>query len=369
MTPLAEELVARIKREGPISVAAFMEACLHHPVHGYYRKRLAIGRTGDFITAPEISQTFGELIGLWCAVVWRQMGEPGTLRLVELGPGRGTLLRDALRAARAVPAFRKALDVRLVETDAALAAEQRATLQREAVAVTWSKEIDAAAREASPTILIANEFLDTLPVAQWVLRKGRWHARCVGLDGEGQLTFLDGAVESAPHLPPEIEASAAEGDIFEAREAALETWSAKLAALGVPLAALFIDYGHRRPSCGDTLQAVRAHRYEDALAAPGEADLTAQVDFAGIAAAMERNGLACDGPVTQSEFLGALGIVERASRLMAANPEKAARIEGEVARLMAPGGMGTRFLVIGTRTPTLPPLPGLGAVDIGAGAS
>jgi len=367
MTPLAQALIARIKRQGLIPVVQYMQACLDDPEHGYYRKREAIGRAGDFITAPEISQAFGELIGLWCAVVWQQMGAPDTLRLVELGPGRGTLMRDVLRAARAVPAFCRALEVHLVETNASLADQQRATLQDEDVAMMWSGDIDAAM--SAPAIAIANEFLDTLPVAQWVLRNGRWHVRCVGLNGEEQLAFVDGAPDPAFHPPPETETCAREGEIFETREAALAAWGAKLAALGAPLAALFIDYGHTTPALGDTLQAVRAHRYEPPLSAPGEADLTAQVDFSAVAAAMERCGLACDGPITQAEFLGALGIAERASRLMAANPKKAARIEGDIARLMAPGGMGTRFHAIGVRSKDLAALPGLGPVDIGTNAS
>ncbi len=368
MTPLGEELVARIKREGPISVAAYIEACLYDPAHGYYRKRDAIGRSGDFITAPEISQVFGELIGLWCAVVWRQMGEPGTLRLVELGPGRGTLMRDALRAARALPPFRAALHVHLVETNTSLAAQQRATLADADVPLTWSTDLDAATC-GGPVIIIANEFLDTLPIAQWVRHDGHWRKRCVGLGGEGRLAFVDGASDPDVRLPPAIAESAREGDILETRAAALARWSETLAALGTPLAALFIDYGHVAPSLGDTLQAVRMHRYDDPLAAPGEADLTAQVDFSAVTAAMQRCGLACDGPVTQAEFLGALGIAERASLLMATNPAKAAGIEGDIARLMAPGGMGTRFHATGVRSRELAALPGFAPVDIGPGAS
>jgi NADH dehydrogenase [ubiquinone] 1 alpha subcomplex assembly factor 7 len=356
MTPLAHTLVARIQREGPIGVAAYMEACLHDPAHGYYRRRNAIGRAGDFITAPEISQVFGELIGLWCAVVWQQMGSPATLRLVELGPGRGTLMRDALRAVRTVPAFQKTLHVHLVETNASLEAEQRATLQDEDVEMTWSDDVDAAM--GAPVIVIANEFLDTLPIAQWVRRHGHWLMRGVGLDGEGRLAFVEGESDPAFQVPPGIEDGAREGEIFETRDAALQACSDKLAALGAPLAALFIDYGHVVPAMGDTLQAMRAHRYDDPLAASGEVDLTAQVDFSAVAAAMKRCKLACDGPVTQAEFLGSLGIAERASRLMAANPAKAAHIEADIARLMAPGGMGTRFHAIGVRSPGLAPLPG-----------
>jgi SAM-dependent MidA family methyltransferase len=357
MTPLAERLAARIAREGPIGVAAFMQACLGDPEHGYYRSRDAIGRAGDFITAPEISQAFGELIGLWCAVVWQQMGAPSGLRLVELGPGRGTLMHDALRAARAAPAFRAALDVHLVETNAGLAAQQRDVLQGAGVPVTWSAD-PARLAPGTPTIVIANEFLDTLPVAQRVLRGGRWRTRLVGLDGDGRLAFVDGADDPAPPLPPALDGKAREGDTLETRDDELAGLAATLASLGAPLAALFIDYGHTTPAFGDTLQAVRRHRYDDPLAAPGEADLTAQVDFAAAAAAMQRCGLAVDGPTTQAQLLGALGIAERASRLMGANPAKAARIEADIARLMAPGGMGTRFHALGVRSLDLATLPG-----------
>jgi SAM-dependent MidA family methyltransferase len=370
-SPLAKQLAARIAREGPISVGDYMDACLHDPVHGYYRTRAAIGRAGDFITAPEISQVFGELIGLWCAVVWRLMGEPARLHLVELGPGRGTLMRDVLRAARTVPDFHRALEVELVESNATLAAIQRATLEAESARLSWSAEL-AARADAVPAILIANEFLDTLPVEQWVHRGSCWLQRRVGLDASGGLVFVEVEPDAGATSPPQVAAAAREGDVLETRAADFAPWSAKLVALGSPLAALFIDYGHAAPGFGDTLQAVRAHRYEDALAAPGEADLTAQVDFAAFAAAISdpgaEHGLACDGPVTQAEFLGALGIAERASRLMAANPARAAQIEGDVARLMAPGGMGGRFQAIGVRSYDVPPLPGLATMDSGASA-
>ena len=356
-TPLAAKLASRIRQEGPISVADYMQACLHDPEHGYYRRSAAIGRGGDFITAPEISQVFGELIGLWCAVVWQSMGAPAPVRLVELGPGRGTLIHDALRAARADPAFRVALDVRLVESNAALEAMQRASLAGEDVPIRWSSDT-ACGEGPAPTIVIANEFLDTLPVAQWEFRAGRWHHRCVGLGDDGGLSFTTGEADASIALP------AQDGDILESRALALAEWAGKLARCGAPLAALFIDYGHPRPALGDTLHAVAAHRYDDPLRAPGEADLSAQVDFAGVADAMRHRGLACDGPVPQAQFLAALGIVERASHLMAANPRKAATIETSVARLLTPTGMGTRFCAFGVRSDGLAPLPGFEPVDI-----
>jgi SAM-dependent MidA family methyltransferase len=363
-TPLARKLATRIARDGPIGVDAYMQACLHDPEHGYYRRRPAIGRAGDFVTAPEISQVFGELVGLWCAVVWQQMGSPQAVRLVELGPGRGTLMRDALRAARLVPAFRAALRIELVESNAALEPVQRATLSGDDVPLCWSADILSG---VGPIIVIANEFIDTLPAAQWVFRAGRWRIRCVGLDPAGNLAFVDGAPHAGLHLPAGVR-EPGDGDIFEERATALAGFADKLAALGAPLAALFIDYGHTRSGLGDTLQAVQAHRHTDPLQSPGESDLTSQVDFAAFAAAMRARGFACDGPVAQGEFLGRLGIIERASRLMAANPAKAAQIEVDVARLTAPGGMGGRFQALGVRSPQLAALPALEAVDTATGS-
>jgi NADH dehydrogenase [ubiquinone] 1 alpha subcomplex assembly factor 7 len=364
-TPLALKLTARIARDGPIGVADYMQACLQDPEHGYYRRRPAIGSSGDFITAPEISQVFGEITGLWCAVVWQQMGSPPALRLVELGPGRGTLMRDVLRATRLVPAFRTALRVELIESNATLEQVQRATLKDEEVPVRWCSGLAA---EEGPAIVIANEFLDTLPVAQWVFHDSAWHQRCVDIDASGALAFADGPADTSFAAPAGL-AEPRDGDFYESRGATLAPFAAQLASLGGPLAALFIDYGHPQPGFGDTLQAVAAHRYADPLHAPGENDLTAQVDFAAVAQAMRAGAFATDGPVTQAEFLGRLGIIERASKLMAANPLKAAQIEAGIARLIAPGGMGTRFQALGVRSPDLPPLPALQAMDTGADAS
>lgn len=362
-TPLARKLAARIALDGPIGVGEYMQACLQDPEHGYYRRQPAIGSGGDFITAPEISQVFGEIIGLWCAVVWQQMGSPPALRLVELGPGRGTLMRDALRAVRLVPAFRAALRVELIESNAALEPIQRAALKGEDAPLHWSRSL-AAGTDAA--IVIGNEFLDTLPVSQWVFRDGAWRRRCVDIEAAETLIFTDGAAEASLPIPAGLSAPR-DGDIYESRAAALAPFAAQLAYLGAPLAALFIDYGHPQPGYGDTLQAVAAHRYADPLQAPGENDLTAQVDFAAVAGGLRAGGLVTDGPVPQADFLGRLGIVERASKLMAANPAKAGEIEAGVARLIAPGGMGTRFQVIGARTPAVPPLPALQAMDTGAG--
>lgn len=364
-TALAVELKRRIRQCGPIPVADYMRACLQDEAHGYYRVRTAIGRGGDFITAPEISQIFGELIGLWTAVVWQQMGSPARLDLVEIGPGRGTLMADALRASRGVPGLHGALRVHLVEPSPVLRKAQAERLRDAVVPVEWYGSIAAlepgGILSEGARIILANELLDAFPVEQQVFRAGRWLRRGVGLDADGALALIE-MDEASGGLPvPDRLPAPAEGDIAE-RIAGLDMLARQLAGAQspAPLAMLLVDYGHAQPGYGDTLQAVRNHAFEHALTSPGESDLSAQVDFAAVTVAFQASGLTVDGPVTQSEFLGVLGIMLRASRLMSANPEKANAIEAGVARLMSPTGMGARFKAIGVRSAGLPPLPGLG---------
>lgn len=334
-TPLAIKLKDRIRRDGPIPVAEYMSACLQDPEHGYYIKQSVIGREGDFITAPEISQVFGELVGLWSAVVWQQMGSPARLNVVEMGPGRGTLLRDALRAACKVPNFIDALDVHLVESNERLIPMQRKTLESASSTLRWHASSQTV--PVGPAIFIANEFLDTASVQQ----SSDGTKRCVTLDRNGRLVF-----------------EPTNGVIEESQDHTALTTDLASRASGAPLAALFIDYGYLETAAGETLQALRGHAPEHPLCSPGEADLTVHVDFAAFAAAIPRRTLAIDGPITQGEFFGRLGIVERASRLMHANPAKAAEIELGVARLIAAQGMGSQFKVIGLRSAHLPCLPG-----------
>jgi NADH dehydrogenase [ubiquinone] 1 alpha subcomplex assembly factor 7 len=358
-TPLALKLKDRIVREGPITIGEYMRACLHDPELGYYRSQAVIGAAGDFITAPEISQIFGELIGLWSAVVWQQMGSPQPCALTEFGPGRGTMMRDALRAASVVPNFKESLRVTMAETNPVLAEQQKAALFNSGVEVTWPSIYPAPPMPFAGSMFIGNEFLDTIEVDQHVNtpRGACW--RYVGLDQNGQLTYLarepvlDTDIQPWPFPPGPI------GAIFETRHMTPMLQGLLVAADGKPFVALFIDYGHDASNLGETLQAVRGHTYEHPLTSPGEADLSAHVDFARLAAEARSNGLAVDGPVTQAEFLGALGIAERTSRLMAANPGNAGVIDMAVARLIAPNAMGTRFKAIGLRSPELPPLPGL----------
>lgn len=361
-TPLARLLKAEIARAGPMPISQFMSRCLWDDAHGYYATRGPIGVGGDFITASEISQTFGELIGLWSAVVWQQaMGRPHALTLIEYGPGRGTLIADALRASRIVEGYHASLAVRLVELSGVLKAAQQDALNETGVPVSWTENI---ADAHAPAIFIANEFLDAWPVSQWLRGPLGWHERQIGLGIDGRFTFT---AATEPTTAPDLDAlhpDAASGAIAERHDlnrfaAALE----RIAARG-PLAGLIIDYGYTLPATGDTFQAVRNHRYESPLTAPGEADLTAHIDFAALAMTLDAHGLDLDGPVTQAEFLGSLGILERASRLMAANPARAAEIETGVARLIAPNGMGTLFKVLGVRSRNLAALPGFTAAPV-----
>src|SRR5208282_5883382 len=274
MTKLLDEIRAMIAERGSITVEQYMQLALTHPDLGYYMNRDPFGATGDFTTAPEVSQMFGELIGLWTAEVWSSMGSPDPVRLVELGPGRGTLMSDALRAARIVPAFRNALDVRLIETSPTLASMQHELLIDCGVAVSWAQSLKDV--PDGPAIVIGNEFLDALPVRQFVRVSGQWRERTVRLNGDGKLVF-----DVADKPEPYIRANAANGEVLEVNPSGhrlMFELGARLVKQGG--AALLIDYGHAITSYGDTLQALRAHRYVDPLAAPGDCDLTAHVDFA-----------------------------------------------------------------------------------------
>ncbi len=359
-TPLALKLKARIVAEGPIRVDEYIEACLYDASHGYYVNREAIGARGDFITAPEISQIFGELIGLWCVAVWDEMGRPTPFNLVEFGPGRGTLMRDALRAMRLRPAILAAVRVNLLDTSAAFTAQQRAALADLPVPIAWPGKLVHAADPTLPAIIIANEFLDTTPIEQFVRTANGWATRRVGLDCDGALAFTTSADCPAP-AARQLEQrfpTTRQGEVCELYSLDHD-FAVAILQLPARVAALILDYGHMRSSPGDTLQAVRGHVHEHPLTSPGEADVTTKVDFQQATESLGSSRILVDGPVTQAEFLGALGIVERASTLMAANPAKAMEIETAVARLMSPAGMGGRFKALGLRSADLPPLPGL----------
>jgi NADH dehydrogenase [ubiquinone] 1 alpha subcomplex assembly factor 7 len=389
VTPLGDRIAALVRANGPITVADYMALCLGDPEHGYYMAREPFGRGGDFVTAPEVSQIFGELIGLWAVATFEAMGSPTPFVLAELGPGRGTLVADLLRAARVRPAFLTAARIHLVETSPRLRAVQEATLS--GIPVTWHAAIDTL--PAGPAIVIANEFFDALPLRQYVRTELGWAERMVGLDEAGRLAF--GLRDSAgprgtdvdldprsskplvpahagtqllqdgdPHsLDPRVrgdewtgERTRSSGDELNSPESRILEVSTASTAIMASLASrmgqdggavLVIDYGYEGPAFGDTLQAVRRHAYVDPLAEPGEADLTAHVDFAALARAAAEAGAIPRPLITQGDFLRRLGIAARAERL-AAGKDAATRdaIAMAAARLVAPDAMGDLFKVL-----------------------
>jgi len=345
ISPLERDIRRRIAVAGPMPVSQYMALCLGDPAHGYYMTRDPFGARGDFITAPEISQMFGELIGLWMAAVWKQLGAPAQVRIVELGPGRGTLMRDALRAAQVMPGFRDAVRVHLVEISPVLRAVQERTLAGHPV--TWHANLNEVPDGIA--IIVGNEFFDALPINQAVKHGGHWHERQIEIDGNGNLAFTI-APEPLPHfarlLPPALRA-APDGAIFEWRtDGSAMDLGRRLAKQGG--AALVIDYGHGESSTGETLQAVGQHAYADPLTAPGALDLTAHVDFQALARAVEAMGANAFGPLMQAEFLRRLGIETRALKLKAKiDSRKAADVDAALTRLIGAGRneMGTLFKV------------------------
>jgi SAM-dependent MidA family methyltransferase len=342
---LEHRLKRQIALEGPMTVAAYMTACLHDPQDGYYAARPRLGADGDFITAPLISQMFGELIGLWAGEMWDRLGRPPEVRLVELGPGDGTLMRDALRALKHVPGFVEAANLWLVEPSAPLRALQAAQLPGEAV--RWADRLSEVPGSA-PLLLIANEVLDCLPARQFVRTETGWAERRVGLDAAGELAFglspTPGGFE-----PPPFAAEAPVGAVLELSSAQ----TALAAEIGLRVvedggAALLIDYGRAAPGFGDTFQALRAHTKVSLLATPGQADVTVHADFPAVAAAASQTGAATTRILSQAAFLRSLGIDHRAGALMAAAEARGRADQAEVigrqhARLMAPDQMGTLF--------------------------
>jgi NADH dehydrogenase [ubiquinone] 1 alpha subcomplex assembly factor 7 len=350
MTPLEAHIRAQIAAQGPLSLANYMELALAHPEHGYYTTRQPFGRGGDFTTAPEISQAFGELIGLFFADYWLGIGEPAPIHLIELGPGRGTLMKDALRALNIVPEFRRALEVSFVEISPVLKKLQAAAVPE----ANTCEALDDV--PAGPSFILANEFFDALPIRQFVKRGYGWLERKVGLR-DGRLALVE---EDSPTSVAPPGAGAKEGDIFEAcPQAAL--WIGSIAArlnAGGGLA-LILDYGCAAPAFGDTLQAVKAHAPADPLTTPGEADLTAHVNFAALIDHARQAGLNAFGPLPQGEFLTRLGIGHRKAQLLKdATPAQAREIESAIERLTAPGQMGELFKALALTGRASPPPEG-----------
>ena len=342
---LKARLAAEIAAAGPIGVADYMARCLHDLQDGYYATRPALGAAGDFITAPLVSQMFGELIGLWLVESWRGLGEPARVVLCEAGPGDGTLMSDVLRAARLAPAFGAACEVWLLETSEPLRRVQAERLAD--AAPRWAASLAELPTDA-PMLLVANELLDCLPARQFQRTASGWAERMVGLGNDGALVFgLRPAALAASDAPV--------GTVIE-RSPAQEAFAAELGERLVRQggAALLIDYGRAEPGCGDTLQALKAHRKVDPLAAPGEADLTVHADFPAVLAAARAAG-AHGALLTQGELLRRLGIEQRAAALRAARPDRADVIARQLERLTAADQMGELFKAAAIWTGRAPP--------------
>jgi NADH dehydrogenase [ubiquinone] 1 alpha subcomplex assembly factor 7 len=342
---LKDRLAAEIAAEGPIDIAAFMTRCLHDPLDGYYATRPAMGARGDFITAPLVSQMFGELIGLWLVETWRRLGAPARFILAEVGPGDGTLMADALRAARLDPSFLDAAALWLVETSAPLRALQAERLG--AARPHWASSLGELPADAR-LLLVANELLDCLPARQFLRTALGSAERVVGLDGAGHLAF--GLRPASIHLD-----ESPLGTLVE-RSPAQEAFAAELADRlgrqgGV---AVLIDYGEAAPGCGDTLQALAGHRKVSPLEAPGEADLTVHADFPAVLRAARAAGVR-GALISQGEFLRRLGVQARAAALAKARPDQAATIARQLERLIAPDQMGELFKAAALWTGATPP--------------
>ncbi|NQU61891.1 MAG: SAM-dependent methyltransferase [Rhodospirillales bacterium] len=361
MNSLADNFRDRIASGGPMTLAEYMNDALTHPRLGYYMQGDTFGRGGDFITAPEISQMFGELIGLWCAIGWQAMGAPNPASLVELGPGRGTLMADMLRAGRSLEGFLDALSVYLIEVSPALKSLQEETLISQpdvhaARALGWVSDLGDV--PDAPLLAVANEFFDALPVHQFQKTASGWRERLVGVE-DGKFCFVLADHPADETLLPPGTADADLDAIVEVRPLAKAIGRDLGARLvGAPGMVLILDYGHAESAPGDTLQAVKAHEFHNPLIDPGTADLTAHVDFAEIGRAAAGLGARVYGPIGQGYFLQSLGITERAEALMAASPSHAPDIEAALVRLTSADGMGQMFKVMALTSPGLPPPPG-----------
>lgn len=339
----------RIRREirlnGPIPVSVFMQLALHDRTQGYYATRPGLMR--DFATAPEISQVFGEMIGLWAAEEWRAIGSPTPFNLVEIGPGRGVMMSDALRASAIHPGFTDAVTVGLVEPSPALQKEQAKRLS--GVDTVWFDDLDKA--PAGPSIILANEWLDCLPIRQFVKDGDSWRERVVGLGDNDDLAFgLTPPLKDLPASPPDTQD---QWEYSPALDAMVDRLAERLRAS--PGRALLIDYGVTDFAPADTLRAYSRGKQVSPLENPGAADITADVDFAALSASARRHGLNVAGPIPQGLFLKTLGIEARVAQLMAANPESANDIAKAAMRIASPDDMGVRFQAICLSSPELPP--------------
>lgn len=354
MTALRDRLVRLIEASGPISVADYFSACLFDPDHGYYTARDPFGADGDFTTAPEVSQMFGELVAVWLVSAWDAAGQPSGALVAEIGPGRGTLMCDILRTLRSLsPELPRMFRFAMIEASPRLAGIQKTALDDFDVDIAWHATV--ATLPEAPLFIVGNELFDALPLRQYVRVAGGWRERMVGLAGDATLTFTAGPtlISSAAILPVALE-KLPEGTIVEtapARTALMAEISAHIATRGG--AGLFFDYGTGTWGPGDTLQSVYRHAHVNVFAHPGEADLTSHVDFGALAAAARSQGLK-DRLASQGDFLRAMGLRERSERLaQGKDKQTAARIAGEAERLAGKAGMGTLFKALAVTPPDL----------------
>jgi len=343
---LLEIIKDHIRRDGPMPLRDYMGLCLGHPQHGYYMTRDPLGAAGDFTTSPEISQLFGEMIGAWLADIWIKMGSPPEFTLLECGPGRGALMVDILRATKNVPGFHKASKVVLMEMSPVLKAVQKQNLSAyDPYWITDTTQLES----KTPVFLVANEFLDALPIDQLVRVKGAWRERRVAIGPSGALVFVEIEADKnlIKSLPQRIHQTKNDG-IFET-SLVLNQYIKSIDDLlekegGV---ALFIDYGHPRSAFGDTLQAMKSHTFADVFETPGTCDITAHVDFENIAKIAKEDGLSVHGPVSQNTFLKKLGIETRVDRLCAgASEDQKEKILSGFMRISDTNGMGSLFKVL-----------------------
>jgi len=357
MPTLKERLIEQVRLDGPMTIADYMWACLFDPQEGYYATRPALGEDGDFITAPMVSQMFGERLALWLMQVWQDMGAPPHVRVIEIGPGDGTLMGDLLRTFAALPDFAKAAEAGLVEPSAPL---RHLQVQRLG-AVRHYDSLDDIPTDA-PILLIANEVLDCLPARQFQLTPEGWFERRVGLHEEA---LVIGLVPAPRDFQPPFAAETGQVcEISPAQSRLIEAVGALIHDAGG--AALFIDYGRDRPEAGDTLQALYRHTKTDPLEAPGAHDLTQWADLPSLALTALNMGLGVSEITPQGVFLQRLGIIERFEELRAKNPDQTDRLARQVHRLIAPDEMGDLFKVMALSHPRTLPLAGLAPIRIEA---
>ena len=363
LNPFLHYLKKKITDSGAITIENFITEALYNPYYGYYHYKNPFGKSGDFITSPEISQIFGELIGIWISLVWYRMDCPRKIDLIEFGPGKATLMLDALRTIKKIKNLWSAVTVRFIETSPLLSAEQYKVMKKYNIPVFWYETFQEIPKDTNiPLIVIGNEFLDALPIRQFLYYKNTWTERMVGLNKNNSLHFINSpkiSISDLNLIPDDLKKIVQKDDIFEISPKALQIVNQICCRLnqsnGV---ALFIDYGYLFNRFGNTLQAIRKHRFCPILSYPGQADISAHVNFSPIIDCITQNGTNISSLMNQNTFLKLLGIYERAENLkINATPKQNNDIDSSVKRLVDPNYMGELFKVLiyyGKNTP-IPP--------------